>query len=173
MKTVIRAEGRDDYAAIEEVNRLAFGQDDEARLVNALRQTPAFDPALSLLAVQAEQIIGHILFSPIHIETDPGMVPALALAPMAVVPKLQRRGIGTRLVLQGVQVCRRHGHDIVVVVGHPDFYARFGFVPAASFGLRAPFDVPEEAFRILALGRPESLQRISGVVRYPPAFNEV
>jgi len=94
------------------------------------------------------------------------------LAPMAVLPALQGQGIGTELVREGVEACRRLGHTIVVVVGHPRFYPRFGFVPAAQYGIRAPFEVPEEAFMVLVLGRPERLEGISGLVQYPSAFNE-
>ena len=172
MKTIIRPENPEDYPAVQQVHRLAFGQDNEARLVTALRQGPGFDPALSLVAVRADQVVGHILFSPIHIESERARIPALALAPMAVLPALQGQGIGTELVREGVEACRRLGHDLVVVVGHPEYYPRFGFVPAARYGIRAPFEVPEEAFMVLVLGRPQRPGGISGVVQYPAAFNE-
>ncbi len=173
MTTIIRPGRPDDYATIEEVNRLAFGQENEARLVAAIRQAQGFDEALSLVAIRADKLVGHILFSPIHIESDQGRIPALALAPMAVLPKFQRQGIGSDLVREGLEACRRSEHAIVVVVGHPGFYPRFGFYPATSHGIRAPFDVPDEAFMILCLEQPGILEDISGVVRYPSAFNEV
>lgn len=172
MTTIIRPERADDYVAIAEVNRLAFGRDNEARLVAAIRQAESFDPALSLVAVHADRVVGHILFSLIHIESDRGRIPAVALAPMAVLPDFQRQGIGTELVRQGLEVCRRAGHVIVIVVGHPDYYPRFGFVPAASHGIQAPFPVPDEAFMVLALA-PRGLDEISGVIRYPAAFSDV
>lgn len=168
--TVVRPERPDDYAAVNEVNRLAFGQDNEARLIAAIRRTEGFDPSLSLVAVCDGQVVGHILFSPIRIETDHGDAPALALAPMAVLPNRQRQGIGSALVRNGLDACRRAGHRIVVVLGHTDYYPRFGFTPASQNGLRPPFTVPDEAFMAMALV-PGGLDGISGVVRYPAAFD--
>ncbi len=165
----IRAEQPGDHIAIETVNRSAFGQPDEARLVASIRQTSGYDPSLSLVALRDGRIVGHILFSPIHIETDHGDSPALALAPMAVLPDWQRQGIGSELVRAGLDAARRAGHRIVIVVGHAEYYPRFGFVPAGKYRLRAPFPVPDEAFMVLKLS-PGSLEGISGLVRYPPAF---
>ncbi len=170
--TTIRPEQPDDYAAIDEVNRLAFGQEAEGRLVATLREADDFDPALSLVAVRDDRVVGHILFSPIAIETEGGDVPAIALAPMAVLPDYQRRGIGSELVREGLEACRRQGHRVVVVLGHPAFYPRFGFTPAIGNGIRCPFDVPDEAFMAMAL-TPGGLDGIKGVVRYPPAFDQV
>ena len=170
--TELRPEQPDDYAAIDEVNRAAFGQEAEGRLVAAIRDADGFDPALSLVAIRDNRVVGHILFSPILIETDAGDVPALALAPMAVLPEYQRRGIGSELVRGGLDACRERGHRIVVVLGHPDFYPRFGFTPAGRHGVRCPFDVPEEVFVVLGL-HAGALCGTTGVVRYPPAFNEV
>ena len=168
----IRPEEPDDHAAVAEVNRRAFGQDNEALLVDALRQTEGFDPALSLVAVREGRVVGHVLFSGIHIKTERCDVSALALAPMAVLPEYQRQGIGSALVREGLDVCRRAGHSIVVVVGHADYYPRFGFRLAAECELRSPFAVPSEAFMALSLV-PGSLDGISGVVQYPPAFSAV
>ena len=168
----VRPEQPDDREAIAEVNRLAFGQNNEARLVAAVRNAEGFDPLLSLVALCDDRVVGHILFSPIHIETPRGAVPALALAPMAVHPDHQRQGIGSQLVRQGLDACRRLGHGIVVVVGHPDYYPRFGFKCAARFGLKAPFPAPEEAFMALSLS-PHGQDGIAGTVRYPGPFEDV
>jgi putative acetyltransferase len=168
----VRPEQPADYAAIADVSRAAFRQDNEARLIAALRKSAGFDPELSLVAVRDDVIVGHILFSRILIESESSEVPALALAPMAVLPALQREGIGSQLVAEGLESCRRAGHRIVIVVGHPDYYPRFGFVPAGPLGLRAPFPVPSEAFMALELVA-GALDGVHGTVRYPPPFEEV
>lgn len=168
---MIRPENIDDYTAIFEVNRLAFSGKAEPRLVEALRRSDDFISELSLVAEKSGDIVGHILFSPITIETQTGAVPALSLAPIAVRPELQRRGIGSELVRQGLERCRRLGHNIVIVIGHPHYYPRFGFSSARAQGLEAPFAVPDEAFMALELV-PGALDGIEGMVIYPPAFNE-
>ena len=167
----IRPEKKSDYAAISEVNRLAFESEEEARLVETLRQSTGFIPELSLVAVNDGQVVGHILFSPLTIETKNGEVPALTLASMAVRPGFQNQGIGSELAVQGLKECQRLDHKIVVVVGHPNYYPRFGFSSARPKGLEVPFQVPDEAFMALEL-IPGALDGISGVVRFPPAFDE-
>lgn len=166
----MRAERAGDADEIDAVHRLAFGQADEADLVRRIRQAEDFDPRLSLVAERSGRIIGHVLFSGIHIETDDGRrAEALALAPMAVLPELQRQGIGSALVRHGLDVCRALGHRIVVVVGRASYYPRFGFRPAGAFGLRCPFEVPDEAFMALELVD-GALETTTGLVRYPDAF---
>jgi len=167
----IRPETAEDYAAIREVNLLAFGQEIEPRLVEALRESPDFIPELSLVAIEGGQVVGHILFSPMVIETKDGAVPALTLAPLAVRPEFQNQGIGSQLVRRGIERCRTLGQRIVVVVGHPTYYPRFGFSPARARGLEAPFPVPDEAFMVLELA-PGALDGVAGMVKYPPAFEE-
>src|SRR4051794_35870892 len=125
MSPIIRPETTADLAAIREVNRIAFGGDDEARLVDALREGGY--ARVSLVAEEDGRVVGHILFSALTIVTPRGNVEALALAPMAVVPSHQRKGIGSLLVGEGLRVCRGAGQRIVIVVGHPEFYPRFGF----------------------------------------------
>lgn len=168
--TILRPEQPDDYLAVEHVNQLAFGQDGEARLVAALRETDGHDPALSLVAIRDDRVVGHILFSPIVIETDGDDAAALALAPMSVLPDHQRQGIGSELVRSGLETCRLRGHRIVVVLGHAEYYARFGFTPAGPHGVRCPFTVPDDTFMVIALV-PGGLDHINGVVRYPAAFD--
>ena len=167
----IRPETAEDYAAIREVTLLAFGQEVEARLVEGLRRLPDFIPELSLVAVRGEQVVGHILFSPMVIETDKGAIPALSLAPVSVRPECQNQGIGSELVREGLERCRSLEHEVVVVVGHPPYYPRFGFSSARAKGLEAPFEVPDEAFLVLELA-PGALDGVAGVIRYPPPFNE-
>lgn len=172
MSMLIRQEQPADYPAIDEVNTSAFGQPNEARLVRRIREAEGFDPRLSLVALDDEQILGHIHFSPIRIEDQGKTHAALALAPMAVRPEVQRQGIGSRLVTAGLAACRDAGYDIVVVLGHAEYYPRFGFAPASRHGIKPPFPVPDEAFLIQAL-TPGALDGVRGTVHYPPAFDDV
>ena len=165
----IRPETAEDYAAIREVTLLAFGQEVEAQLVEDLRRLSDFIPDLSLVAVRGEQVVGHILFSPMAIETEKGAVPALSLAPVSVRPECQNQGVGSQLVREGLKRCRSLGHEVVVVVGHPDYYPRFGFSSARAKGLEASFEVPDEAFLVLELA-PGALDGIAGVIKYPPPY---
>jgi putative acetyltransferase len=168
---IIRPETLEDYIVISEVNRLAFGRENEARLVKNIRQESNFNPKLSLVAIKDKKVLGHILFSPITIQTPKGNIPALALAPLAVCPEFHNQGIGSQLVKQGLEECQRLGHKVVVVIGHPTYYTRFGFYSATAKGLEAPFPVPDEAFMLLELV-PGTLDGISGMVKYPPVFDE-
>ena len=138
----------------------------------ALRDAEGFDPALSLVALRDDTVVGHILFSPIDIVRDGSNVPALALAPMAVRPAFQRQSIGSALVRAGLEACRRSGHRIVVVLGHAQYYPRFGFTPAGESGVRAPFEVPDEAFMVLSLVD-GGLDDVAGVVRYSAPFSDL
>jgi putative acetyltransferase len=166
----IRAEGEADRDAIRRVNARAFGRANEAQLVDALRASTSFVPELSLVAVDDARVLGHILFSRIHIRTPERSVPALALAPVAVLPECQNHGVGSALIRRGLEECRRFGHRIVVVVGHPNYYPRFGFSPARAKGLDAPF--PDRAFMVRELV-PGALDGVCGRVEYPPAFAAV
>src|SRR5262245_10322368 len=162
----LRPETSADHEAIRHVNRLAFGQDDEARLVDALRDGGYV--RVSLVAERAGQVVGHVLFSDLPILTGDGTVSALALAPMAVLHEFQRQGVGSALVQKGLEVCRKGGHHIVVVLGHPDFYPRFGFSARLAQPLSSPFG-GREAWMALELV-PGALGSVAGWVRYPPPF---
>ncbi|UCC41843.1 MAG: N-acetyltransferase [Candidatus Aminicenantes bacterium] len=168
---IIRPEKKKDYKAIQEINELAFGGRAEVVLIEALRKSDSFIPELCLVAVQKGEVIGHILFSPIVIKSKERVVSALALAPMAVHPKFQNKGVGSKLVYQGLEDCQRLGHKIIVVIGHPEYYPRFGFLPARAKGLDVAFPVPDEAFMVLELV-PGSLDVTQGEIIYPPAFQE-
>lgn len=168
----IRPERPVDHEAVFEVNRLAFGGLDEARLVEALRPSPAFIPELSLVALEEERVVGHILFSRVAVRGEAATHDALALAPMAVLPALQRRGVGSALVRRGLADAKSLGHGVVIVVGHPGYYPRFGFIPGVPLGIRPPFEVSPGAFMVLEL-RPGALHGVRGEVRYPPEFAQV
>jgi putative acetyltransferase len=161
-------ESLDDHAGIREVNRLAFGREDEGRLVDALRDGGYL--RMALVAVVDGQVIGHILFSELPIQTPTGTVTSLALAPLAVMPSYQRSGIGSALVQEGVRACRDAGHKIVIVLGHPEFYPRFGFSASLAERLKAPFSGP--SFMALELV-PGALEGVEGEVRYPQPFEIV
>jgi putative acetyltransferase len=169
MSLNIRPETGTDHEAIRQVNRLAFGQEDEARLVDALRD--GGHVRLSLVAEQAGQVVGHVLFSDLPIVTEAGTVPALALAPMAVLPGFQNQGVGSALVRRGLEACRDQGHRIVVVLGHPRYYPRFGFSPALAAALDSPFS-GKDSFMAAELV-PGALAGVTGQVRYPPPFGVV
>jgi putative acetyltransferase len=165
MTLTIRQETVRDRDAIFRVNRLAFDRDDEAQFVDALHDGGFV--RLSLVAETVGQIIGHILFSELTIEGRDGMLSALALAPLAVVPDFQRRGVGSELVRRGLDLCREQGHRIVAVVGHPRFYPRFGFSPALARRLCSPY--AGESFMALELVE-GALRGVTGAVHYPPPF---
>ena len=160
----VRPEGAPDFAAIRTVNREAFGTVAEADLVDALRANG--DAALSLVAEDDSGVVGHILFSHLPIRTTARDVAAVALAPMSVLPRWQRCGIGSALVWAGLDFCREAGREAVVVLGHPTYYPRFGFSAHLAGPLQAPFSGP--AFMALELV-PGALNA-GGVVRYPGAF---
>lgn len=166
----IRHETASDQSAIRRVHERAFPTPAEAAIVDALRAAGAV--ILSLVAGPAATICGHILFSPVIVTTAAGERAAVGLAPLAVDPDWQRRGIGARLVREGLDVLRREGHPAVVVLGHPDYYPRFGFAPASRFGLRWEHPCPDEAFMAVAL-TPHGLDGGPGVVRYRPELTAV
>jgi len=167
---IIRLENLDDIAAIRNVNERAFGRPAEADLVDVLRRNGK--ATLSLVAEDDGQIAGHILFSPVTIESGAEQFAGVGLAPMAVLPEMQNRGVGSSLVKHGLDRCREAGHQFAVVLGHPDYYPRFGFVPASRYGIKSEYDVADENFMAMELQAGALLSR-SGIVKYQPEFNEV
>jgi putative acetyltransferase len=160
---IVRRERPEDIAAVRRVNECAFGRPNEANLVDTLHMGSKV--ILSLVAVEDGQIVGHILFSPVTIESGDRTFPAAGLGPMAVLPERQRCGIGSRLVKLGLEECRNAGYDCVVVLGHPEYYPRFGFVPASRYGIRSEYAVPDAAFMIFVF-REEALRDRAGVAKY-------
>lgn len=169
----IRPETPSDYPAIAEVNDLAFGQPNEGKLIENLRKNQKFVPELSLVAEVNGKIVGHILFFPIKIKSAGGKgKDTISLAPLAVLPDFQNQGIGGELIKEGLKACQKNGYDSVVVLGHPEYYPKFGFEPTGKWGIRDPFGAPAEAFMALELKR-GSLEDISGIAEYPEEFNDV
>jgi len=166
---LVRPERREDYAAIAAVIRDAFGKVDEALLVERLRNEADYDQDLALVAVEGNEVFGHVFFSTVHVEQGDERTTALALAPLAVRPDIQRRGVGSALVRRGLDGCVQQGHGVVIVLGEPTFYARFGFGPASRVGIQPPFAVPAAAFQVLEV-RPGALGKVRGTVRYSKAF---
>lgn len=166
----IRSEQPADHEAIRRITEEAFGGRVEADLIEELRRRDAV--SASLVAALGGDVIGHILFSPVRIHDHGFGGVAVGLAPMAVVPRLQRRGVGSLLVHSGLARCRELGADVVVVLGHADYYPRFGFRPAAELGLRCDYPVQPENFMALEL-TDEALDGVEGMVTYHPAFGSV
>ena len=169
MDLTIRPERPADYPAVYRLVRAAFADSehtdgDEQNLVERLRRTPDYIPALSLLALDGELPVGHVLFSRVRVGEDE----ALALAPLAVLPAYQGRGVGSARVGAGHRAAAGLGFTHSIVLGHPGYYPRFGYRPAAPHGIFCPFDAPEDAFLVANLrGEPVSLR---GTVAYSPAF---
>ena len=170
----IRQEKKDDFREVFELNHIAFGQENEARLVEALRNNQtAFVPELSIVATNNNKIVGHILFTKINIKDDKGNLnESLGLAPMAVRPEFQKSGIGGQLIRNGFEVAKGLGFKSVIVLGHEHYYPKFGFQPADKWKIKAPFDVPSNAFMAIELA-PDGLKNISGTVVYPKEFETV
>jgi len=166
----IRLEKPEDIPAIRIVNERAFGRPAEADLVDALRRNGK--ASISLVAVDDGSIVGHIYFSPVTIQSKGTELMGAGLAPLAVIPERQNQRIGSMLVEQGLRLCREDGHPYVVVLGHPNYYPRFGFVPAGRFGIKSEYDVADEVFMVMEL-REGALRGCAGVVKYQPEFNEV
>lgn len=168
-EVTIRAERPGDEAAIGALNDAAFGGPVEGAIVDALRASGC--ALISFVATVGEQIVGHILFSPVTIEAPTGPVTGMGLAPMAVAPDAQSRGIGARLVRAGLKEVRAKSHPFVVVLGHAHYYPRFGFVPASRHGIRCAWDgVPDEAFMAIVLDE-RAMGGVSGTARYRPEFD--
>lgn len=148
---------------------LAFGQPQEADVVDKLRQN--CPDLLPLVAVLDKRIVGHILFSPATVEAKGMVIHGMGLAPMSVLPEYQRQGIGSQLVRSGIEELKERHCPFVIVLGHAEYYPRFGFEPASTQGISSEWEVPDEAFMVLVLD--EAVMRgISGVARYRLEFAE-
>jgi putative acetyltransferase len=160
-----------DLADVLFVEREAFGEDDEANLVVDLINDPSARPLLSLLAWDGERPVGHILFTTARLEGAPRDVSVAILAPLAVVPEAQRQGIGGSLIEHGIKRLGESGVELVFVLGHPGYYPRYGFEPASSLGLAAPYPIsPEDAWMVRAL-RPGVIGCVRGTIACAEAMS--
>ncbi len=166
---VVRAEEKGDHAAVHALNVKAFESAAEAKLVDVLRERAS--PLISLVAEHEQKIIGHIMFSPVSL-TGQASAKIMGLAPMAVAPERQRSGVGSALVQAGLDHCKRLGFGAVVVLGHPEYYPRFGFAPSTRFGITSEYNAPEGAFMAIEL-HPGYPHGTPGTIRYHAAFAAV
>jgi putative acetyltransferase len=166
---IVRNETDDDRVAVYGVNASAFDTSAEAKLVDALREQA--EPHVSLVAVDQGLVVGHIMFSPVTLEGHPELK-VMGLAPMAVMPERQRSGIGSALVRAGLDQCRELGYDAAIVLGHPEYYPKHGFVPASRFGIDSEYEVPDDVFMAIEL-QPDALAGSSGRATYHAAFGDL
>lgn len=176
MKIEIRQESSKDVKEIEEVVRAAFtsrdrNDPDEHHPVNKIRKTEAFIPGLSLVALEKDSVVGHILLSKIMVEENGESASSLALAPISVAPSYQNKGIGSQMIVTALKRAEEMGYESVIVLGHDKYYPRFGFRPASRWNIKPPFDVPDEAFMAVEL-TDGGLDGVEGTVRYSEAFSE-
>lgn len=175
MDIKIRQEQTNDYSKTEEVVKEAFldepfSDGKEHKLVSGLRQCEAFVPELSLVAIDKD-IVGHVLLSKIEIVNEKESVQSLALAPVSVTKAYQRKGVGKKLITESLKRAQELGYESVIVLGHEKYYPNFGFKRASLWGIKAPFDVPDEVFMAMEL-KEGILKDVNGVVRYSKAFFE-
>jgi putative acetyltransferase len=163
----IREERPGDVAAIRDLNKRTFGQDQEGNIVDALRSNGA--ALLSLVATRNGRVVGHIMYSPLSVG---GEVTGAALGPMAVLPEHQRQGIGSELVEAGNRKLQDAGCPFIIVLGHANYYPRFGFRPASTHGIKCEWEVPDDVFMLLVLDQAK-MQGVSGLAKYRHEFSSV
>jgi len=166
----VRAEKKEDIVNVWKINAEAFQTIEEADLVNALRDSGT--SYISLVYEKNEELVGHILFTPVKLIGEPSNLKLMGLAPMAVIPNLQNKGIGSSLIKAGIQQCINDGYDAVFVLGHPDYYPKFGFVPSVKYGIKSEYDVPDNVFMALEL-KEGVLNEAQGTIKYHEAFGSV
>jgi len=167
-QTIIRKEAGEDPDFIRSIHRAAFHTPGESALVDMLRTQAT--PFISLVAERGGQLVGHVAVTPATLEGDDSVRDWMGLAPLAVLPAFQKQGIGGLLMKAAIAACADIGCEMLVLLGSPNYYPRFGFTPAAGFGLSSIYDAPPEAFMALAL-KDGAHEGKSGIVHYHPAFD--
>ncbi|WP_160716417.1 GNAT family N-acetyltransferase [Chitinophaga solisilvae] len=167
---IIRQENQADYEAVYHINKLAFQREEEAQLVDKLRNSGAFIPELSLVALLDGQPAGYILFTAVQLDNVAAQhIKVIGLAPVAVLPSEQNKGIGGALIRKGLEIATRLGYEAAIVLGHENYYPVFGFEPAEKWGVKLSIDVPSPNFMALEL-KPGALRNAAGIARYAPEF---
>jgi len=167
----IREERAEDHEVVREIIDKAFGQPEEGRIVDKIRES--CEETISLVAVEGEKVVGHIFFSPALIKHNGKTIKGMGLAPMAVHPDYQNKGIGSLLVKDGIKRVRHTGCPFIIVLGHDKYYPRFGFEKASMYGIKPQWDgVPAEAFMVMILDK-EKMAGVSGMATYRKEFDEV
>lgn len=174
MGITIREENSADHVAVFQVveeafKTMEFSDHSEQFLVERLRKSPAFVPGLSLVAEHNHALIGHILLTRITIKNGDQVFDSLALAPVSVKPAFQRKGVGAKLILEAHKRAKALGFNSVILLGHADYYPRFGYQPTSKYGIKLPFEAPEENCMVFALTE-NGLDGVHGMVEYPEAF---
>ncbi|MBF2188965.1 N-acetyltransferase [Staphylococcus epidermidis] len=176
MNLKIRKAKREDYSFTEELIKEAFAHEtysdhNEHKLVAKLRQSDTFVPDLSLIALDKNKIIGQILLSKISIVSGKNSTGSLALAPVSVLSAYQNKGVGRQLIQKALETAKNLNFESVIVLGHSDYYPKFGFKKASNWNIEAPFDVPKDTLMAMEL-KEHALDNVSGVIHYPNAFFE-
>ena len=167
MALIIRTEQEHDEKEVAHILQQAFGGTDEVLLVERLRKSGI--PLIALVAEKDDTLVGYILFSPVTLENTSVAISIAGLAPMAVLPTWQNKGIGSKLVEAGLEECNKVGYEAIVVLGHSQFYTRFGFVSSVAHNIHSEYDVPPEVFMIKPLTE-RSLEDCAGIIKYHQAF---
>ena len=171
-KVIIRPETPKDYSQITKVNNLAFNQPNEGLMISALRKNNKFIQEFSLVAEIDSKVVGHILLFPLNIISSENSYEVLSLAPMAVLPEHQQKGIGKNLVIEGLKKAKELGYKAVIVLGHPTYYPKFGFDPASKWNIKPPiYDVQDESSMAIELEE-GFLKDKAGIIEYPAEYYE-
>ncbi|WP_289665871.1 GNAT family N-acetyltransferase [Flavobacterium panacagri] len=176
MEVKLRQENKNDFESVFQLIEKAFEKEEfsdhkEQFLVERLRDSDAFIPELSIVAEIDDTIVGHILFTKLEIKNETQAFQSLALAPVSVLPEFQGKGIGSKLILYGHEVAKSLDYKSIILLGHKDYYPRFGYELCKKYNIKMPFDIPAENSMIIELAK-DGLKDVSGEVVYPKAFFE-